>query len=132
MSPVIELGDVGQASMKLARWYRRLVTTGEGDPGELAEAQSRLRELPSQPGPLGRAVALVAAGGAGASDADMIAAVELLCRAAARAIPPPTRRNGRRRRLSQAGSVQLALPGLDGGGGASNGPASMRNTAGPL
>lgn len=72
MSPVIELGDVGQASMKLARWYRRLVTTGEGDPGELAEAQSRLRELPSQPGPLGRAVALVAAGGAGASDADMI------------------------------------------------------------
>ncbi len=113
MSAIIELGDVGRASAKLDRWYRRLLVTGQGDPRELAEAQAQLRALPAQPGRLGRAIALVISGGAGASDEEMIAAVELLCRAAARATPQSRRAARRRRRRGQVGPAQLVLPGLE-------------------
>ncbi|MDQ3573762.1 MAG: hypothetical protein M3404_02400 [Actinomycetota bacterium] len=117
MSTVIKLSDVGRASMKLDRWYRQLLATGNGDPRELAEAQAQLRKLPSQPGSLGRAVALVTAGGIGASDSEMIAAIELLCQAAARGIPPRRSRRPRTRRRDQADVVQLVLPGLERLGG---------------
>ena len=113
MSLVIKLSDVGRASVKLDRWYRGLMATGEGDPAELAEAQAQLRGLPFQPGPLGRAVSLVASGGAGASDDEMIVAVELLCRAAARTVAQRTHRPRRRRSADQHGWLQLVLPGLD-------------------
>lgn len=86
---VVELGAVGRASLALARWYRGLVVTGEGDVGELGQARADLASLPAQPGPLGRAIQLVVCGGDDATDDEILAAVSLLCDAASRAADPP-------------------------------------------
>lgn len=118
---VVDLGAVGRASVTLARWYRRLVSTGEADVDELGLARAELAALPVQPGRLGRAVRLVVGGGDEASDEEIVAAISLLCDAADRAAQPlpapmpvasamPQRRR-RRRRSPEA--VQPSLPGLD-------------------
>ncbi len=86
---VVELGAVGRASLALARWYRGLVVTGEGDVGELGQARADLASLPAQPGPLGRAIQVVVCGGDDATDDEILAAVSLLCDAASRAADPP-------------------------------------------
>jgi hypothetical protein len=118
---VVDLGAVGRASVTLARWYRRLVSTGEADVDELGLARAELAALPVQPGRLGRAVRLVVGGGDGASDDEIVAAVSLLCDAAdraAQALPAPVpvafampQRPRRRRRSPEV--VQPMLPGLD-------------------
>jgi hypothetical protein len=118
---VVDLGAVGRASVTLARWYRRLVSTGEADVDELGLARAELAALPVQPGRLGRAVRLVVGGGDGASDDEIMAAVSLVCHAAdraAQALPAPVpvvsampQRPRRRRRSPEV--VQLMLPGLD-------------------
>lgn len=118
---VVDLGAVGRASVTLARWYRRLVSTGEADVDELGLARAELAALPVQPGRLGRAVRLVVGGGDEASDEEIVAAVSLLCDAAdraAQALPAPVpvasampQRPRRRRRSPEV--VQPTLPGLD-------------------
>lgn len=126
---VVDLGAVGRASAALARWYTDLVATGEGDVDELGQARADLAALPAQPGRLGRAIELVVRGGDDASDAEIVAAVSLLCDAASRAAssasvaPPPfapsasaplsARAPGQRRRRSPS-VIQPSLPGFDG------------------
>lgn len=93
MSPdpvVVDLGAVGRASVALARWYRGLLATGEGDVDELRQARADLAALPAQSGRLGRAVELVVAAGDDASDDEIVAAVVLLSDAAGRAAKTPT------------------------------------------
>ena len=118
---VVNLGAVGRASVALARWYRRLVATGDADVGELGVARAELAALPFQPGRLGRAVQLVVGGGGDATDEEIVAAVILLSDAATRAgeaLPAPApvasryRSNPRGRRRSPE-AVQPTLPGLD-------------------
>ncbi len=123
---VVDLGAVGRASVALARWYRGLVATGEGDVDELGRARMELATLPAQPGRLGRAVRLIVCGGDDATDEEIVAAVNLLCDAASRAAGPsaPTAIQSAavaplRRRRGRAGTVtQPALPGLEPGGAA--------------
>lgn len=119
---VVDLGAVGRASVALARWYRGLVATGEGDVDELGHARAELAALPAQPGPLGRAVELLVCGGDNATDAEIVAAVSLLCDAASRAapappaapeVPPPPPPPARRRRRRGPVVTQPSLPGLD-------------------
>ena len=114
---VVDLGAVGRASVALARWYRGLVATGEGDVDELGQARADLAALPAQPGPLGRAIDLLVCGGDDASDAEIVDAVSLLCDAASRAarapvpvVPPPPAPRPRRRRPPAA--TQPSLPGF--------------------
>ena len=117
---VVDLGTVGRASAALARWYRGLVATGEGDVDELGRARAELATLPAQPGRLGWAVRLIVCGGDHATDEEIVAAVNLLCDAASRAggpsapiavqsaaVAPPRRRRGR-----GATVIQPTLPGL--------------------
>lgn len=121
MSPdpvVVDLGAVGRASVALARWYRGLLDTGEGDVDELRQARADLAALPAQGGRLGRAVQLVVAGGDDASDEEIVAAIVLLSGAAGRAakttapmpraIATPVRAAARRR----PGVIQPSLPGF--------------------
>ena len=124
---VVDLGAVGRASAALARWYRGLVATGEGDVDELGRARAELATLPAQPGRLGWAVRLIVCGGDDATtDQEIVAAVSLLCDAASRAAGPstPTAIQSAaaaplRRRRNQAATVtQPTLPGLEPGGAA--------------
>ncbi len=114
---VVDLGAVGRASLALARWYRGLVATGEGDVGELGQARADLAALPAQTGPLGRAIDLLVCGGDDASDAEIVDAVSLLCDAASRAagapvpvVPPPPAPRPRQRRPPAV--TQPSLPGF--------------------
>jgi putative intracellular protease/amidase len=84
---LINLVAVGRASRPLADWWTRLLMTGAADVDELERARRLLEALPPQPGPLGRAVALVVSGGRDATQAETVAAVELLALAAARSGP---------------------------------------------
>ena len=121
---VVDLGAVGRASATLARWYRGLVATGEGDIHELTRARAELATLPAQPGRLGRAVRLIVCGGDDATDEEIVAAVGLLCDAASRAAGPsaPIAIQSaavaplRRRRGQTATVNQPTLPGLGPGG----------------
>lgn len=122
---VVDLGAVGRASVALARWYRRLVATGEGDVGELGRARAELASLPAQPGRLGSAIRLIVCGGDDATDEDIVAAVSLLCDAASRAAEPsaPVAIHSAavaplRRRRGRATVTQPTLPGLEPGGAA--------------
>lgn len=123
---VVDLGAVGRASAALARWYRGLVATGEGDVDELGRARLELATLPAQPGRLGWAVRLIVCGGDDATDAEIVDAVNLLCDAASRAGGPSTPiavRSAavaplRRRRDRGATVTQPTLPGLEPGGAA--------------
>lgn len=119
-SVVVDLGAVGRASVALARWYAGLVANGEADVAELARARAELGTLAPQPGPLGRAVALVVSGGDDATDAQVMAAVALLCDAAGRAgsdiAAAPGPRPKRRPQTTTASTAVVAqptLPGLD-------------------
>ena len=118
---VVDLGAVGRASVALARWYRGLVATGEGDVDELGRARMELATLPAQPGRLGWAVRLIVCGGDDATDEEIVDAVSLLCDAAGRAgqaappdragqAPRPSPRSRRRAEVTQP-----TLPGLDSG-----------------
>ena len=112
---VVDLGAVGRASVALARWYRGLVATGEGDVDELGRARLELATLPAQPGRLGWAVRLIVRGGDDATDEEIMAAVSLLCDAATRAAQAPpavavTEAPHRPRRRRNV--VQPTLPGL--------------------
>ena len=123
---VVDLGAVGRASVALARWYRGLVATGEGDIDELGRARTELATLPAQPGRLGWAVRLIVCGGDDATDEEIVAAVSLLCDAASRAAGPaaPIAIQSaavaplRRRWCQDATVTQPTLPGLEPGGAA--------------
>jgi hypothetical protein len=123
---VVDLGAVGRASVALARWYRGLVATGEGDVAELGRARAELASLPPQPGRLGWAVRVIVCGGDDATDEEIVAAVSLLCDAASRAAGPsaPVAVHAaavaplRRRRGRVATVTQPTLPGMEPGGAA--------------
>lgn len=124
---VVDLGAVGRASVALARWYRGLVATGEGDVDALGRARMELATLPAQPGRLGWAVGLIVCGGDDATDEEIVVAVNLLCDAASRAGGPLTpiavqsaAVGPLRRRRDRGGATvtQPTLPGLEPGGAA--------------
>ncbi len=122
MGNVVDLVAVGRASTGLARWWREFLV----DPDragehlrQLEEARCRLAALGPVPGRLGRAVALVVAGG-GPSAAESVRAIELLAAIADRAgvASPTSRRRVSRASASTArsraatGGAQPSLPGL--------------------
>lgn len=114
---VVDLSALRRACGPLIACYERFLADGSLDVHDLDDALASLRVLPAFEGRLGRAVALVVSGGAGAPSEDTVAALELLrtttgLRPAPAASPPgpptnkPARKNGR-------GPTQPPLPGLD-------------------
>ena len=108
---LINLAAVGRASRPLADWWTRLLVSGEADVDELERARRLLEALPTQPGRLSRAVALVVSGGRDATQAETVAAVELLALAAARSRPITRVRSASRPRWRRPVS-QPPLPGF--------------------
>ena len=120
------LAALGAACAPLVDWYDRLEATGEADVGELDDAVWALKALrvpPPARSRLGRAVALVLRGGAGASKEELLAAMQALRGAVgaargARALPasgPEAAAPHRRRcccRGAAGGGGQPNLPGL--------------------
>ena len=109
---LINLAAVGRASRPLAGWWTRLLISGEADVDELERARRLLEALPPQPGRLGRAVALVVSGGRDATQAETVAAVELLALAAARSGPVARVRSASRPRWRRP-VFQPPLPGIE-------------------
>ena len=115
---VVDLTALRRACGPLIACYEHFLAAGSLDVHDLDDALASLRVLPAFDGRLGRAVALVIAGGAGAPREDTVAALELLrtttglrpaATAASPARPPtntPARKNSR-------GPTQPRLPGLD-------------------
>ena len=77
---VVDLDALRAACGPVVVLYRRFLDGGgvELDVGELDQALASMRRLPPLSGRMGRALALVASGGAGASTEEVIAALDLL------------------------------------------------------
>jgi hypothetical protein len=75
---VVDLPLLRRACGPLIGCYERFLSEGSVDLHDLDKALASLRVLPPLEGRLGRAVALVASGGAGAPTEQTLAALELL------------------------------------------------------
>lgn len=116
---IVDLTALRAACGPVVVLYRRFLDSGsvELDMGELDEALASMRRLPPMKGRIGKALALVASGGAWASTEDVIAALEMLsaCPGLAvrspkgRATPPPPSLGA----APAIGFAQPSLPGLD-------------------
>ena len=116
---VVDLEALRAACAPVVALYRRLLDAGgvELDMGELDGALASMRALPPMKGRMGRALALVASGGAEASTEEVIAALDLLSarpgltargREARAAPTPPLPGPG-----PVGGVAQPSLPGID-------------------
>lgn len=108
---VVDLGAVGRACATVVSWYDDLTAGRDPSITRLDLGLVQLAALPPVGGRLGRAIALVARGGATESDAT-VAALELLRHAATCAVanepaPVPARRPARR-----TARIDVPLPGL--------------------
>ncbi len=115
-APVVDLEDLRAACGPVVALYRRFLDSGgrQLDMDELDDALAEMRRLPPISGRMGRALALVASGGAEATTEDVIAALDLLSDAPGlrpaieAAAPPPRPRVG-----PPTQGAQPVLPGLD-------------------
>jgi hypothetical protein len=115
---VVDLEALRAACGPVVALYRRFLDGGgvELDMGELDEALASMRRLPPMKGRMGKALALVASGGAQASTEEVIAALELLS-----AAPGLAGRGSQGRGVvapvvavePAGGFAQPSLPGLD-------------------
>jgi hypothetical protein len=109
---VVDLGVVGRACDAVVSWYDDLVAGRDPSISRLDRALVELGALPPVGGRLGRAIGVIARGGAPDSDTT-VAALELLRHAATcstePSVPalPPRRRHARR-----PGRYDVPLPGL--------------------
>lgn len=107
-SAPVDLLTLRAACAPIIDCYERFISDGDVDVHELDEALAPLRRLPGISGRLGRAIALVAYGGAALSTEDTIEALELLRTTAGLRTPPPPSLSGaspsprRRRRRSNS------------------------------
>jgi hypothetical protein len=113
---VVDLALLRRACDPLIGCYERFLSEGPVDLHDLDDALASLRVLPPLEGRLGRAVALVSSGGAGASTEQTLAALELLrtttgLRPAPEVALSPAPTTNRPAR--EAGPTQLSLPGMD-------------------
>jgi hypothetical protein len=113
---VVDLALLRRVCGPLIGCYERFLSEGSVNLHDLDDALASLRVLPPLEGRLGRAVALVTSGGAGAPTEQTLAALELLrtttgLRPAPEvALSPAPTKNGPTR---EAGPTQLCLPGMD-------------------
>jgi hypothetical protein len=113
---VVDLPLLRRACGPVIGCYERFLSEGSVDLHDLDKALASLRVLPPLEGRLGRAVALVASGGAGAPTEQTLAALELLRTTtglrsspeAALSSSQTANRPGR-----NAETTQLSLPGAD-------------------
>ncbi len=115
---VVNLEQLRTACRPVVALYRRFLESGrvELDMGELDEALASMRRLPAVGGRIGRALSLVASGGAGASTEAVVAALDLLSAAPGLVVAagerpasgPPREKLG-----PTTGFAQPSLPGLD-------------------
>jgi hypothetical protein len=115
---VVNLEQLRTACRPVVALYRRFLDSGclDLDMAELDEALASMRRLPVVGGRIGRALALVASGGAGASTEDVIAALDLLSAApglVSGAADPPTFGLSRHQHGRIEGFAQPSLPGID-------------------
>src|SRR5258708_1396026 len=97
---LVDIAATATACEHLAPWWQDF-TGGGGALYQLEAARRSLQRLAPQPGPVGRAVTLIATGGWGATGERLISAMNLLARVAAWRPPPDavrsTSRNSRHR-----------------------------------
>jgi hypothetical protein len=113
---VVDLPLLRRACGPLIGCYERFLSEGSVDLHDLDHALASLRVLPPLEGRLGRAVALVTSGGAGAPTEQTLAALELLrtttgLRPAPKVALSPAPTGNRSSR--EAGPTQLCLPDMD-------------------
>ena len=117
----VDLAALRRAAAPVVAWYERFLAGQPMPLADLDHALTGLRTLPPVSGRLGRALAVVAAGGRDATTEETIAALEFLRHSAGlRHVPPPPAPAaehasgpcGRRRRGRPW--TQPPLPGIDG------------------
>ncbi len=111
---MVDLPALRRACGPLIACYERFLADGSLDVGELDDALASLRVLPVFEGRLGRAVALVIAGGDGAPSEDTVAALELLrTTTGLRPAPAASKKSKRREAKKGCGEIHPPLPGLE-------------------
>lgn len=114
-----DLCGLRRACAPVISWYERFLAERRLDLHELDEALTDLRRLPPVGGRIGRAVATIVSGGAGASIEEVLVAFEMLRGATGLRSQPPAGRSSRaiprRARGGWAVVEQQALPGLEHG-----------------
>jgi hypothetical protein len=113
---VVDLALLRRACGPIIGCYERFWSEGSVDVHDLDDALASLRVLPPLEGRLGRAVALVTSGGAGAQTEHTLAALELLrtttgLRPAPGVAVSPAPTTDRPAR--EAAPTQLSLPGME-------------------
>jgi hypothetical protein len=108
---VVDLGVVGRACGAVVSWYDDLVAGRDPSIARLDRALFELGALPPVGGCLGRAISVIARGGAPDSDAT-VAALELLRHAATCSTEPCDPAPHPKRATRRAGGYDVPLPGL--------------------
>jgi hypothetical protein len=117
----VDLGALRCAAAPVVAWYEQFLAGQPMPLADLDHALTGLRALPPISGRLGRALAVVAAGGRDATTEETIAALEFLRHSAGlRHVPPPAPPAAqpavapRRRRRRGRPWTQPPLPGIEG------------------
>ena len=110
---IFSLPEIAAACRPFALWWDGFVTTGQPCLAELERARRQLGRLLDAPGSIGRAVRarVAAVAPPDVGSAELLRAVEVVCRVAEHAFAVSTRPRPTRPARSTA-SAQLVLPGI--------------------